>query len=435
MSRLIEILIPYLEQVGVETWAAELAARCFGGLLVALLAVLSNWVAKRIILQAIERLVNRTPWEWDNVMRDKGVFTRLSHIAPALVIKAFGADVLGDGAEVNAWVSAAVTVYSVAITWLVLAALLDSVQEMISRTRWGSGLAIKGFTQAIKLVLFLIASILVLSILIGKSPVYFLSGVGALTAVLLLIFRDALLGLVAGVMISVNQMVRVGDWIEMPKAGADGDVIDVSLTTVKVSNWDRTITTIPSYDLISQSFKNWRGMFESGGRRIKRSILIDMQSIRFVDAALLERFMRIRRLRPYLESKTREVQQANEAESDLDLSVLCNGRRLTNLGTFRAYCLEYLRAHPQIRQDMILLVRQLDPTPHGLPLEIYVFVQDTRWTVYESVQADIFDHLLAVIGEFGLRVFQEPGGHDFRAFGQAAGGPAGKDPAAGRTIP
>jgi miniconductance mechanosensitive channel len=261
------------------------------------------------------------------------------------------------------------------------------------------------------LIACLIAGIFVLATLMGKSPVYFLSGIGAVTAIIILVFKDAILGFVAGIQISVNQMVRIGDWIEMPKAGADGDVIDVSLTTVKVRNWDKTITTIPTYSLISDSFKNWRGMFESGGRRIKRALFLDMQTVGFADEQLLEGWKGIRLLKPYLEEKLAEIAEENKQRGD-DLGVLGNGRRLTNVGTFRAYCVAYLKAHPRIHKDMTFLVRQLQPTEHGLPLEIYVFTTDTRWAFYEGIQADVFDHLIAIVGQFGLRVFQAPSGYD-----------------------
>ncbi len=296
-------------------------------------------------------------------------------------------------------------------------ALLNTLSVLSEDNQKHQGIPVKGFIQAIKLILLLIACVLALSAMFGKSPIFFLSGLGALTAVLLLVFKDALLGLVAGVMISVNQMVRIGDWIEMPGSGADGHVIDVSLTTVKVRNWDKTITTIPSYDLISKSFKNWRGMFDSGGRRIKRAIYLDMRSIHFLDEEQIRRMLRIHRLKDYLSRKVAEVQESNQSYGD-DLEALCNGRRLTNIGTFRAYCEAYLKEHKQIHQEMILLVRQLAPTEHGIPLEIYAFTSDTRWVVHESIQADIFDHLLSVLSEFNLRVFQDPSGSDVLALGQ-----------------
>lgn len=413
LSNLVQTLGDLLVSKGVDEYAAFLAASSIGMIMVVSLAIFVNWVAKRIILQIINKLVQHTPWDWDDIMRDQGVFTRLSHIAPAFVIQSMGPSVFGGGELATKIVHAAVMVYVLVVFLAVFSAIINSICFIINRSERGHQIPIKGFAQAIKLVIFLIGGILILSVLFGKTPVYFLSGIGALTAVLLLVFRDALLGLVAGVMISVNQLVRVGDWIELPKAGADGDVIDVSLTTVKVRNWDRTITTIPSYDLISQSFKNWRNMFEDGGRRIKRSLYLDMASVRFVDEKLLQRFMRIRRLRPYLEEKLAEVQKENN-DPDLDMEILCNGRRLTNLGTFRAYCAAYLRENPLIHKNMTFLVRQLQPTEHGLPLEIYVFTTDTRWAFYEGIQADIFDHLLAVLSEFDLCVFQSPSGRDLR---------------------
>jgi miniconductance mechanosensitive channel len=258
----------------------------------------------------------------------------------------------------------------------------------------------------------------VLSLVLGRNPFVLLTGLGAMTAVLMLIFKDAILGLVAGVQLSANRMVSLGDWIEMPKYGADGDVIDVALTTVKVQNWDKTITTIPTYALISESFKNWRGMSESGGRRIKRAVQIDIASIRFCDDDMLARYARIQHVSKYLADKQDELTRWN-ADHGVDASSAANGRRLTNVGTFRAYVVAYLRHHPLIHQDMTFLVRQLAPTAEGLPIEIYVFSRDQRWSYYEDLQADIFDHVLAVAREFDLRVFQRPAGSDFRQLGPA----------------
>jgi miniconductance mechanosensitive channel len=264
------------------------------------------------------------------------------------------------------------------------------------------------------LILFLTFTILVIAMVVGRSPVVFLSGLGAVTAILLLVFKDTILGFVAGIQIAANDMVRPDDWIEMPKYGADGSVIDVTLNTVKVRNWDKTVTTIPTYALISDSFKNWRGMTESGGRRIKRALHLDMTSIRFCDEEMLDRFKKIQFIREYLERKLEEISRHNR-ECAVDESVLVNGRRLTNVGTFRAYIEAYLRNHPMVHQEMTFLVRHLAPTEHGLPIEVYVFSKDQRWAVYESIQADIFDHLLAVVPEFDLRVFQSPTGSDVRS--------------------
>jgi miniconductance mechanosensitive channel len=234
-----------------------------------------------------------------------------------------------------------------------------------------------------------------------------------LAAVLLLVFRDTILGFVASIQLSANNMVKPGDWIEMPSHNADGTVLDISLNTVKVQNWDKTIATVPTYALVSESFRNWKGMEESGGRRIKRSINIDMNSVRFVDDELAEKFKKIHLLKAYVESREEEILKYNE-ENKIDGSILVNGRRMTNLGTFRKYVEEYLRKHPKIHNDMTFLVRQLQPDERGLPIEIYVFSNDQAWANYETIQADIFDHILAVIPEFELRVFQNPSGRDFQ---------------------
>jgi len=299
------------------------------------------------------------------------------------------------------------------IMMLVLDSLLNTVEDIYQTFRASKEIPIKGFIQVLKLVLYFVAAIFVISILLNKTPVYLLSGIGALAAVMLLVFKDSILGFVAGIQLAANRMVSVGDWIEMPKYGADGDVLEVALTTVKVQNWDKTITTIPTYALISESFKNWRGMSESGGRRIKRSVNIDMSSIRFCDGEMLERFGKIQYISEYIETKKHELEEFNQA-TKVDNASLVNGRRMTNIGTFRAYVKAYLQNHPMINKDMTFLIRQLPPTEYGLPIEIYVFSKDKVWANYEAIQADIFDHILAVVPEFDLHVYQNPTGADFR---------------------
>lgn len=413
MRSLLDWIGATLTTYGLPAADAAVVATACGVVLVLLLAWLGNLIAKRVILSAVSTVVKFSRFTWDDALLQTGVFTRLSHLVPAMVINAFGDDVLGRSPEVLAGVNAAVNIYLVFIWVAVFYAFIDALQQIAAQRGVNERMPVKGFAQAIKLVATLVAVILVLATLLGKSPVYLLSGLGALTAVLMLVFKDAILGFVAGIQLSVNEMVRIGDWIEMPKAGADGDVIDVSLTTVKVQNWDKTITTIPSYDLISSSFKNWRGMQDSGGRRIKRAINLDLQSVRFADDELVARWEKIDLLKDYLKQKRDEITKANQ-EKGTDLSILGNGRRLTNVGTFRAYCIAYLKAHPQIHQDMTFLVRQLAPTEHGLPLEIYVFTKDIRWANYEAIQADVFDHLLAVVGAFDLTVYQQPSGQDVK---------------------
>ena len=274
-----------------------------------------------------------------------------------------------------------------------------------------------------RLALYAVVGISVLSLVLGRSPLLMLSGLGAMSAVLMLIFRDAILGFVAGIQLATNRMIQRGDWIEMPSHGVDGDVLEVGLTTVKVQNFDKTIVTIPTYALISESFKNWRGMSESEGRRIKRAINIDVGSIRFCTEEMLARYARIQPVADYVERKRDELARWN-AEHGVDADDPVNGRRMTNVGTFRAYIVAYLRHHPMVHQQMTFLVRQLDPSEHGLPIEIYVFSRDQDWVRYEDIQADIFDHLLAMVAQFDLRVFQSPSGPDVeRALASAAGRP------------
>jgi miniconductance mechanosensitive channel len=307
----------------------------------------------------------------------------------------------------------ALQIYMIVVIMLVLDSLLNGFERYYQNFRASKQIPIKGFIQVLKIALYFIAGILVISILLNKTPLFLLSGIGALTAVMMLIFKDAILGFVAGIQLAANKMVSVGDWIEMPKYGADGDVLEVALTTVKVQNWDKTITTIPTYALISESFKNWHGMTASGGRRIKRAVNIDMSSVRFCDVEMLERFEKIQYISEYIERKKAELEAFNQSEN-VDHASLANGRRMTNIGTFRAYVVAYLSHHPMINMNMTFLVRQLAPTQYGLPIEIYVFCKDKVWANYEGIQSDIFDHILAVVPEFDLRVYQNPTGADFR---------------------
>lgn len=307
--------------------------------------------------------------------------------------------------------------------WIILNLLFIAFSLLDTLTRWSfergkvSNLPVRGLIQTIKLILSIGVGIIVVSLIIGQSPVILISGLGAMTAVLMLVFKDPILGLVAGIQLSANNMLRMGDWLEMSKYNADGEVIDIGLTTVKVRNWDNTVTTIPTYALISDSFKNWRPMSESGGRRIKRAVMIDASTVRFISEKEVKRFTHSPLLAEYIIAKGKELEAANK---DADMSLGLNGRRMTNLGTFRAYLERYLKNHPKIHKEMTLMVRQLAPTDNGIPLEVYCFSNDVAWLNYESIQADIFDHIFAVVGEFGLRVHQSPTGYDMRvAFSEA----------------
>ena len=395
----------WLVGAGVAVGIAGMVATATAVLVVGVLAMIANVVAKRVLLRAVVSLAGRTQTDWDDVVAERRVFHRLAHIAPALVVYFFAPLVLVDAATIL--VRAGSLLYMIVVAVSVLDGLLNATADIIRASRFGRGLPLTAFAQVAKLILYGAAIIVALSVVIGQSPALLFSGLGAMTAVLMLIFKDAILGFVAGIQLSANQMVRPGDWIEMPKYGADGDVLEVALTTVKVQNFDKTITTVPTSALISESFKNWRGMSESGGRRIKRSINIDMSSIRFCDDAMLERLSGIHYMADYLTEKRRELETWNTGHESEPTTSL-HPRRLTNIGTFRAYIVAYLRHHPKIHPKLTFLVRQLAPTVHGLPIEIYVFSTDQNWVNYEGIQGNIFDHLLAVVPEFDLRVYQIP---------------------------
>ena len=414
------VLRDWLVQQGVSAPQAQLWTMVAASLVVVGLAVLANVIAKRVLVRGVARLTARTTTRWDDYLLERRVFHRLSHLAPALVIYHFAPSVLAEHARWVAAIQNGCLIYMLMAGAWVISGLLDGAEDILSTSRAGRDLPVKSFVQVAKIILFGVMAIAVLSLVIGKSPVLLFSGLGAMTAVLMLVFKDPILGFVAGIQLSANQMVSRGDWIEMPKYGADGDVIEVALTTVKVQNWDKTITTIPTYALISESFKNWRGMSESGGRRIKRALHIDVTSIRFCDEAMLERFGRIQHVAEYLARKRQELAAWNE-EHGVDPSTPANGRRLTNVGTFRAYVAAYLRHHPMVHQNMTFLVRQLAPTSQGLPIEIYVFSRDQDWSNYEGIQADIFDHVLAVAPEFDLQLYQSPSGSDLRELRTALG--------------
>lgn len=415
---MLNILQQILLELGLGEDFAATGARTGVSILVALAALIAHRLARGPVLRTIDSLIRRTNTDWDDALIERRVLHRLAHLVPGLVIYRLAPLALVGHARLQEIADTGVQVYLVLTSMLVIDALMSTTVDIYRSTKTSREISIKGLIQFLKVILYFLCGVFVVSVLLGKSPFYLLSGLTALTAVLLLIFRDAILGLVAGIQLSVNRMVARGDWIEMPKYGADGDVLDVTLTTVKVQNWDKTITTIPTYSLISESFKNWRGMQDSGGRRIKRSVHIDISTVKFLDEQMIERFGKIQYITDHIEHKKQELAEYNEL-NQVDLSHLANGRRMTNVGTFRAYVEAYLKNHPQISQEMTFLVRQLAPTPKGLPIEIYVFCKDKVWANYEAIQGDIFDHILAIIPVFDLQAFQEPAGKDFRGLNPA----------------
>lgn len=401
----------WLEQFGLEFGGVMSLLMVLG--LIVLISVAIHLVLHRVVLAALQRRGQQSQRVWQQAITQYKLFQRVALLLQGVIISIQATLWLQSGSQTQAVIVTAAQVWILAFTLLSLFSLLDTLLALLRQSPISNQLPLRGIFQGLKLVAAILIGIMIVSLLMGKSPLLLLSGLGAMTAVLMLVFKDPILGLVAGIQLSANDMLKIGDWLEMPKYGADGAVTDIGLTTVKVRNWDNTVTTIPTYALISDSFKNWRSMSESGGRRIKRSLNIDTGSVHFLSEEEQRRLQRNPLLHNYLDNKTQELSQHNQ-EIAIDLASPLNGRRLTNLGTLRAYLEAYLRAHPRIHQNMTLMVRQLAPTPEGLPLEIYAFTNTTVWAEYESIQADIFDHILAVIDEFGLRVHQTPTGNDLR---------------------
>ena len=374
-------------------------------------ALIVDWVAKRGLLAIVRRLVARTSVSWDNTIVEHKVVDRLVHLVPAIIVFTGIAFVPGLPDGVTVVLRNVAIGYMALMLTMALSSLLGAANDIYAETPMAKERPLKGFIQLVQIAVWIFGGVMIVAAVLNKSPLLLLSGFGAMTAILLLVFRDTILSLVASVQLTAQDMVRVGDWIEMPQFGADGDVIDVQLHTVKVQNWDKTITTIPTHRLITDSFRNWRGMSQAGGRRIKRAIHLDVSSIRFMTPEEIERFRRFALLDDYIDRKEKELADYNKGlPRQVDDDV--NQRRLTNIGTFRAYAFNYLKHHPNIREDMTLLVRQRESGPQGLPLEIYCFTNTTAWGEYENIQSDIFDHLLAIVPEFGLSVYQQPAGTD-----------------------
>ena len=394
-----------------QSWADDLTS---GIILVVILAIafLGDAICRHIILTAVARLVKKTKATWDDIVFDRKVLTHVSHlVAPILLYILLPLAISNLG--LLSFIQRICMIYIIAVFLKFISSLLTALFHVYSEKEQFRDRPLKGLLQTVQVILFFIGGIIIVSILIDKSPMVLLTGLGASAAVLMLVFKDSIMGFVSGIQLSANNMLRVGDWIQMPKYGADGTVIEVTLNTVKVRNWDNTITTIPPYALVSDSFQNWRGMQESGGRRIKRSINIDMNSVRFCTPEMLAKYRKIQLLANYVEQTEQVIKEYNE-EHHIDNSILVNGRRQTNLGVFRAYLNCYLKSHPGVNHNMTCMVRQLQPTDHGIPLELYFFSATTSWIPYEDLQSDVFDHLLAIISEFDLHVFQSPSGEDFR---------------------
>jgi miniconductance mechanosensitive channel len=392
---------------GVSEYWAVIFQSAIAIIAVLFIAWISDIIAKRILMAFITRVVRKTKTQWDDILLERKVFSKISHFAPALIIYSSASYI--DHQTWSNVVENGAYVYMVVLAIMLLDTFLNAGNDIyntmpVSRTR-----PIKGYIQIVKIFFYALGIISIIAVLFDQNPLKIIAGMGAFAAVILLIFKDTILGFVASIQLSANKMVNIGDWISMPSKGADGTVIDISLNTVKIQNWDKTISTVPTYALVSESFNNWKGMEESGGRRIKRHLNIDVKSIHFLSEEDINKFEQIYLIQDYMKEKKEEIRSANP-EGEIPV----NQRRLTNVGTFRKYIEAYLHSHPKIHKNMTFLVRQLQPSEKGLPIEIYVFSNDQAWANYEAIQADIFDHIFAIVPEFNLKVFQNPTGDDFQ---------------------
>jgi miniconductance mechanosensitive channel len=404
-----EYIYELLESYGVNSILSLYLTTGIMIVLIVLISALLYITAKKILLKVQSGLAARSKSKWSDILINNKVLERLIRIVPAITVHAFAPTF----PAYQIIIQRLVFCYIVFVILLTLDKFLNTADDLYQTFEVSKVRPIKGYLQVVKIIAYVIGIIIVIGVLLNRSPWILLGSIGAASAVLLLVFQNSILGFVAGIQLTSNNMLQIGDWIEMPKYGADGEVTELSLHTVKIRNWDKTITTIPTYAMVTESFKNWKGMQEAGGRRIKRSICIDMTSIRFCDEEMLKKYSRIQYISEYLENKHQEIEEYNKLNG-IDPVNMVNGRHLTNIGTFRAYIDSYLKHHPKIHKGMNCMARQLEPTDKGLPIEIYVFINDTAWASYEAAQADIFDHIMAVIPEFDLRIFQNPTGYDFR---------------------
>ncbi|HHR6222535.1 mechanosensitive ion channel [Providencia alcalifaciens] len=381
--------------------------------LILIVALILHLFLHKILLPSIEKRGLKAGSGWQHQLTQYNLFNRIAFIIQGIVVNIQSTLWLSSGSTPQMVLNVASQAWCLLFGLLTIYSILDITLGILQRAAKTAHLPLRGIFQSIKLIATVLISIMIIALLIGKSPLIILSGLGAMTAVMMLVFKDPIMGLVAGIQLSANNMVNIGDWLEMPKYGADGAVIDIGLTTVKVRNWDNTVTTIPTYALISDSFKNWKGMTESGGRRIKRSLRIDANSIHFLQPEEIKNLEKANLLEPYLDQKVSEIQVYNSTLPE-DKATPLNQRRLTNIGTFRAYVEAYLRAHPQIHKNMTIMVRQLESDSNGIPIEIYAFTNTTVWLEYERIQSDIFDHIFSILPQFNLHIHQSPTGNDVR---------------------
>ena len=424
MHEILEKSSHYYLMEKLESWIASYSLGDTLGLLmkiiiallaIALVAFISDFITRKVVVSALVRFARKSKTQWDDFLIDRKVFHKLAHLVPAIVVYLLIPVALEDIAPVYVMAIQTITkAFMILIGLLSLGAFLDAANDVYLTLPVAVERPIKGYLQIAKIVAYFFGGIVIIALIIGKDPGNIVVGLGASAAVLMLIFKDTILGFVASIQLSANNMVKIGDWIEMPSRKADGTVMEITLATVKVQNWDRTITTIPTYALVSESFTNWRGMEQSDGRRFKRAVLINVSSVKFCSQPQLEKLKKIQILRNYIEEKEKELKSYND-QNNIEDTILVNGRRLTNLGVFRKYLELYLMSNSNVNTETTLMVRLLEPNEKGIPMEIYGFLKEKRWVFYESILGDIFDHMLAVIPEFELKMFQNPTGDDFKS--------------------
>ena len=389
---LLDIFCQWLHDLGLSYESIKWILALTVIAIIAVLVFIVELVSKRLVVPAVKKITSKTQSPWDDYLLNEKVIKNLCRLIPPILGKMLISSAFDNTGDVESILMKLCSIYLIVIIMLLVCSFISGLYDLSSEHETLKNRSLKGFYQMLKLISICIGSIIIISMLIDKSPVAILTGLGAGTAILMLVFQDTIKGLVAGVQLMANDMLRPGDWITVPKHGADGDVLEVSLTTVKVQNWDKTIVTVPPYALVNDSFQNWRGMFDIGGRRVKRSINIDMNTVRFCSEEEIAKF--------------KEEPWMKDFEA--------TGKEEVNLYIFRHYIEQYLINHPKVSKDMIMTVRQLQPTSQGIPIELYFFSADTRWLKYEHLQAEVFDHVIAVMNKFDLKVFQSPTGMDIQ---------------------
>lgn len=406
-----------LLNIGLSEYYANISKSIIIILSILLISWLAYLITNKIIFRIIRKIVMRSKFIWDDIVFQPKVLRRLAYVVPATIIYFFAQSEQTDFPVISTIIQKGAYIFIVLMGLLILDTFLNALHEIYLSLPVSKNRPIKGYMQGIKIIIIIFGVILIIAKIIDKKPTALLAGLGAMAAILILVFKDTILGFVSSIQLSANQMVKPGDWISMPSRNADGTVLEITLNTVKVQNWDKTISTIPTYALISESFQNWKGMEESKGRRIARSIFIDLKSVKFCDHDMLEKFKKFKLIKDYINEKQQEIEEYNK-KLGIDETDKVSRRNLTNVGIFRKYIETYLNNHPKVHgkdSGYTLIVRHLQPTEKGLPIQIYCFSKEQAWAIYEQVQADIFDHILAVVAEFDLRLFQNPSGDDFRS--------------------